>query len=702
RADTYWTTLEGQSEDNTSNLADGPTVTSLRELIDAGILGFAAYNSTRQVMYYPTTEEAGEEHAEELLPYIRDGKEPDAEYYQILAQLAAINALALDGQRNGNQLRPHQIDYLEEFYATIDEHSSVTGLAPNIESNETLSNEERAELMEALGGGLLALSDGRLGGGYDHLPEGVRELVNGPGGYWEPGGSPPGESATKEERGNESWLNAAGGLGDLLQAAPSLEGQPMRGGTAFSTHLTVSISEALEMDYPDSDPELTEKLEPLLDVTTRNPEANAVLLTGETTNGNPYSHPNFGDIDLGETLGRLYQNDWDDNGEAVAQITDWISGYADSDDPDQQKLAGDSTANLIEAIAGDNELYLELIGVKMEEDEGTFIITNKDEPKVSFSEINPEIAESFFEVFHTYIDDFGGETDGVYEYRTGEQDLNLPLEARTRFMQYIASDDASAVRMIASVEGQQMSNLSFDNINPDSPFTAGSENGTLQGLLDSSLQNEAMNRTANADEAAESTAERQRQAAMLITDIALGVGKVPASMHPASAVGAEILAATIKDEIQTQVNEELKAEIGDFAEARGDGDTPEDDVRRNASLYLLSQLVDSEQSDLELSDIDETAITESSDGTRRVASGIHEIYSRSLSKMDAKIDPILTDNEIILNQNEMKEDSEVTPETITANDFVTTYTRSHQEQYDEIVENYRARTPQEIAEMIGR
>ncbi|MFD3684209.1 hypothetical protein ACFWTE_05235 [Nocardiopsis sp. NPDC058631] len=703
RAETYWTTLEGQSEDNSSNLAGGPSVSSLRELIDAGVLGFAAYNSTRQIMYYPTTEGNGEEHAEELLEYIEGGKEPDAHYYHLLAQLAAINALSLDGQRNGDKLRPDQIDYLEDFYTALEDQSedgTVTSVVNAVQQGD-LPDSNQDELMEALGGGILALSDGSLGGGYDRLPESVRMLVEGPSDYWEPEYTGRDYHQDTEGNLNNNWARHAGLLADLLQSAPSLEGQPMQGGTGFSAHLTVTVSEALGLHY-NNDASHDEALQSLLDVSTRNPEANAVLFTGDTTNDRPYSHPNFGDIELGDVLQNLYQHDWDDDGEAVGQMTDWISEYANSDDPDQRELAGESTADLIEAIAGDNELYLELIGVEMEEDEGKFVVTNNDDPKVSFTELNPGIAESFFEVFHTYIEDFGGETDGVYEYRPGERDLNLPLEARTRFMQYIASDDDSAVRMIASVEGQQMSNLSFDNLNSDSKFTAGAENGTLQGLLDSALQNEAMNRTANENEAAESTAERQRKSAMLVTDIALGVAKIPASTHPASAIGAEILAATIKDGIQTQVNEDFQAEIGDFAEARGDSYTPEDDVRRNASLYLLSQLVDSEQSNLELSDIDEIAITESSDGTRRVASDIHEIYSRSLSTMDGRIDSDLRENEIILNQEEMRDSPGATPETITAYDFVTTYTRSHREQYEEITDNYRSRTPQEIAEMIGQ
>src|SRR5699024_10833699 len=146
------------------------------------------------------------------------------------------------------------------------------------------------------------------------------------------------------------------------------------------------------------------------------------------------------------------------------------------------ELAGNSSAGLIEAIASDNDLYLELIGVEFEENDDEH---NLLDAKTSFTELNPGIAESFFEVFHTYIEDFGGEVDsGTHEYNESEQHLNLDPESRARFMQYIAGDEESAIRMIASVEDQQMENLSFEGLEQERPEVAGAENGTLQGLLD--------------------------------------------------------------------------------------------------------------------------------------------------------------------------------------------------------------------------
>lgn len=703
RANTYWQELEGQAEDNTSNIEGGPTVTNLRELIDAGVLGFAVYNSSRQLMFYPSTEGNAEEHAEELEEYINGAKEPDAHYYHLLAQLATINGLALDGQRTGTQLRPDQIDYLEEFYATLDGGgttlTNLTDLVPTLEANEAFSNEERDELMEALGGGLLALSDGGLGGGYDYLPDGVREVAEGHGENWERFGGPGQTAAAKEEQGNQNWLEAAENLGDLLQSAPSLEGQQMTGGTAFSTNLTVSISEGLGLDYPEphsTEPELNldDHLQPLLDVATRNPEANAVLLTGETTNGNSYSHPNFGDIDLGETLGNLYQHDWDDNGSTVAQITDWIPDYANSDDPDLTKLAGESSAGLIEAISSDNDLYLELIGVELGDGPNDH---NLEEEKTSFTELNPGVAESFFGVFHTYIEDFGGEVDGgTHEYNASEQHLNLDAESRSRFMQYIAGDEDSAVRMIASVEAQQMENLSFNGLDPQTPEVAGSQNGTLQGLLDTALQNEAMNRTANSDEAEIENTNRQREAATLVSDLALAAAKAPADTNPVTALGADMLEAIIQNEIQSTVERTVEEDIGDFAEARGETRTPEADTRRDASLYIINQLVESGESELDISDLKgnerQSLALVGEDEDERLAAGSHEVYSRDRSTLDSGLREILESESIPPGQGN----------SVPADEFVGNYTKSHKEQYDDIVDNLHIEKPSDIAELAGR
>lgn len=86
RAQGHWETLEGEAEDNSDNLKGGPTVSNLRELVDSGVLGFAAYNSTRQIMYYPSTFDTGTRDAENMADYLTGEKELDNEYYRLLGQ----------------------------------------------------------------------------------------------------------------------------------------------------------------------------------------------------------------------------------------------------------------------------------------------------------------------------------------------------------------------------------------------------------------------------------------------------------------------------------------------------------------------------------------------------------------------------------------------------------------------------------------
>ncbi|WP_152436893.1 TPR repeat region-containing protein [Nocardiopsis xinjiangensis] len=698
RADKYWETLEGQSEDNTDSLEGGPTIGNLRELVDAGILGFAFYNATRKIMYYPSTAGNGEDHAEDLQPYLDGEKEPDADYYHLLAQLAAINGMALDGQRNGDKLRPDQIEYLEQFYGTLDENGSVVDLPSTLDGNENFEGDDLSELQEALGGGLLALSDGGLGGGYEYLPEDVQNVAEGPNG-WNGGGARPGDTGNdQEERSHESWVDAASSLGDLLQAAPSLEGHPMQGGEAFSAHMTVSISEAMDIDYPDENFTPTEELQPLLDISTRNPEGSAVLLTGETTNGNEYSHPGYGNVDLGDVLGNLYQQDWEDDGATVSQITGWIPEYANSEDPDMVHLAGNSSAGLIEAIAADNELYLDLIGIEFEEgSDNDNPAHNIDQTKTSFTENNPALAENFFEIFHTYIDDFGGEVDpGTHNYNTEEEHLNLDPESRARFMQYIAGDHDSAVNMAAAVDAQKLDNLSLGGSDPNSPEVSGSHNGTLQGLLDTAFQNEAMNRTANADEAEIENTERRKEAATMVSDMALAAAKAPAGANPVTSLGADMLEMIIKEDIQNEIDDDIKEDLGDFAEARGSTNTSEGEARRDASLFIIKQLTEGEDSDLSISGISENeeqsnALVGEGDD-ERVASGIHEVYSRDRSDLDAGIRGILEDQRIPSGPDEE----------MAADEFLRYYDRNHGEQYDDIVDNLRVDKPEDIAELAGR
>src|SRR5699024_12676652 len=101
-----------------------------------------------QVMCYPSTFDTGERDAENLLKYLTGEKEPDDEYYRLLAQLSALNSLAADARRNGEDLREYELEYLEEFYAALDQEmdGGVVSLPEEI-GEDHLSGEQRENLL---------------------------------------------------------------------------------------------------------------------------------------------------------------------------------------------------------------------------------------------------------------------------------------------------------------------------------------------------------------------------------------------------------------------------------------------------------------------------------------------------------------------------------------------------------------------------
>jgi len=170
----------------------------------------------------------------------------------------------------------------------------------------------------------------------------------------------------------------------------------------------------------------------------------------------------------------------------------------------------------------------------------------------------------------------------------------------------------------------------------------------------------------------------------------------PPGAHPVSGLGADILEMIIKNEIQDTVEEEIQEDIGDFSEARGDTHTSEAEVRRDASLYIINQIIDSEDTSLSIDDLKsddkQSLALVGEDEDERVATGSHEVYSRDRSTLDSGLREILESQEIPPGQGN----------SVPADEFMGNYTESHGEQYNNIVENLRVDKPSDIAELAGR
>ncbi|WP_431872918.1 hypothetical protein [Nocardiopsis eucommiae] len=489
RAEGFWSTLEEEADENSSNLQGGPTVANLRELIDAGVLGFAAYNATRQILYYPSTFDTGERDGETLLPYLNGEKEPDEEYYRLIEQLAAINALAADAKRNGDPLRDFQVEYLEEFYAALDEGSEngVPGI-PGQLSGETLSVHERDKALSALGDGLLVLSDEKVGGGYGVLPESVRAVAEGA----DFSGDRSGRGAVNIFN---SWMDQAEGLNELL----SHSREELEGGAQFSTTVAVAVGEGIErlelLGRTDDS-----VMSGLLTTATRNEDANFALLTGSYPDGVDADLPWPGEGEHAEqnrinTLKSLFTHDWGDEGEAARGVTDWISdGPADGEGDSGGRLREDALMGLMELM--DHEGFKDSMfntGSHVTDDYGD---TWHD---VSAGQLNPEIADGFAEIFIAFQEEFSN-TDGLPNNQAlglGEG-LEFTPESRVSFVQLAVGDsDAASKVYTESLLNTARAMEEYAN-NTGMRTQAGSvEAGSLQGLVEVALMNESITRGEN-------------------------------------------------------------------------------------------------------------------------------------------------------------------------------------------------------------
>ena len=491
RAQGYWETLEGEAEDNSANLQGGPTVANLRELIDTGVLGFAAYNATRQVMYYPSTFDTGERDAENLLKYLTGEKEPDDEYYRLLAQLSALNSLAADARRNGEDLREYELEYLEEFYAALDQEmdGGVVSLPEEI-GEDHLSGEQRENLLGTLGDGLLTLSDERTGGGYDALPESVRDVVEGP----DMSGDSTGRGALNLL---DDWRDQAAGLEQLFMYTD----EDLEGGVELSTRLMQTASREIDILSGPGGGSDDSTISGLLDVATRNEDANYVILTGEYPPGVdadlPWTGENAEEL-RNQTLERLYSHDWGDDGEAVRGITDWlVEGPADGDTDTDGVLRETAMMSLMELMV--NEEFQDSVfntGSHVTDEDGTTW------HNVSTGQLNPEIADGFVDLFIAFQDEFAN-TDGLPD--------NVPLghgdgaeftpEARVAFAQLAAGDPDAAARMYTEALHQTAETMEDYSTNTgDRTYKPIHEAASLQGLVEVALLNESTTRETNNEE----------------------------------------------------------------------------------------------------------------------------------------------------------------------------------------------------------
>ncbi|WP_370011132.1 hypothetical protein UIS43_19210 [Nocardiopsis sp. LDBS0036] len=513
---TNWQKLQDGAEDVRTMLEQGPTPENVRKLMDTGNANWAFLNLdpsrySSLIDDSELTPENAEQYADELAAYWSGDKPLDDRYHEMMLVLTMVGTGARQNQQDGTELSPEEIAFLEEFYAQLEEPYRRDGVGagimvyPDLMNESGMSDEEREDALGVLGNGLLALSDPALGGGYDNLPESFRYAVEG------------------------SWINPD--AENKLPGTPVSMGMDMKalsafmehtdeglqGGYGLSTNLHLTTGAFLDAwgDDPDPDGVLpdSEQVSHIIDVASRNTDANYYMLTGEhidTEEG-----VDHGDEDLRtRALEGTLTHEWHDDGRTARQLTDWLAEDIHSEDPDVRQRAGDGFAGFMETIT-EAEMHEALVNTGVDVTEG-----DNEYSDASFTQFNGELADSLADVFDAHIYSFAN-TDildlnenpvtGIGDFDPETGTVRLGAEERALYMQLLVGNDETAGRMVNTVDVyKQLESIAF--LESGNEATAARGAGQLQGLLERALYLDSEDRSADLDK----TIERNTQIAEFV------------------------------------------------------------------------------------------------------------------------------------------------------------------------------------------
>jgi hypothetical protein len=517
-----------------------PTDADLQQLAQAGLLSWAAYVSFPPgKVPPPVTAEDGRRAAQDARDALSGRAGPEA-FARAKQFLDAINGHAALALKNGQQLTVGELAFLSEFYRGLDGH--VLDIPKYV--NEHFPAAAGAALLTAIGGGILALSNEKLGGGFGpadaahhnvYYREGERLPVL-PAGYYDTQYYLPEElrtlltkqvnlsieTQTYEDTSHSTFLrleNQQGweGLGQLLHSAP----RDLVGGTTFSGNLTERASEfahALSRGDVYKDPFASgigvlsdlgsseEFLRGLVDVSTRNHDANANVLHFAAT-----------DPAYGEKIASLltYQYNDTDNGTTASHLIDWIPGA---------KEAGGAQSQLADRAAQD---LFGFLGSANEQGKGGYnllIDIPGAEGNDSIGARNPAVARALGAVTVPYLEAFA--VDPSNQQYPG---IHLNEDQRVRLFTLTSTDPQAADGLSAAVAFYQ-TKVGQDWVHGsdvDQEVLAKS-GGRLAAYFERSVFNEALDRGADA-QAAQEAAQLQRARGNELVKLALGL---PGVLHP--------------------------------------------------------------------------------------------------------------------------------------------------------------------------
>jgi hypothetical protein len=501
-ADQDWATLEEKAEDRSSELNAGTDPSNVAKLIDSGRLGWLPYNLMGDRMPMPLDGETGDADGKTLEELIESGSISGGEYNRIMRNIDLLNERAESALRRGEELSKYEIEYLESVFKALEGleatretegGNGVIAIPELIEEN--ISDEGTKEaVLAALGAGILALSNEKLGGGDSHLPESVSSTARGP-----HLGDPP----------NQDVLLREGEFGQDLTNLSILLGsasERMEGGVEFSQNITLSMGALLD-EGPGSmaKEEILlsagdETISALLDVATLNAEANHGILTGEYANEDLTEEQVERIIDVflshGEKVDRsettedieefeLYESD------GFTQIFDWISDPSINSDQETQQLAAESVAALVNHMTSP-ERFDNFNDGGIGRDAADSLADAFEAHIFSFASEEGITYETDGSVFASVIPDYESPgADGNYEYNEADRTVAIGAEDRLRFLEILMQDESSATKVLASTAVFSEHQI-IESVETGDVSGVPKKAGIIGGLVESALTNDAL------------------------------------------------------------------------------------------------------------------------------------------------------------------------------------------------------------------
>jgi hypothetical protein len=484
-----------EARDARDRLKEGPTPENLRAMAtDGGVGSWALYSVFGESAPMPLTGTWGGVLGKDLLDAIARGRIDDLPA-ELRGQLGVLRALIerahhLEGIGNGT-LSKGELAYLEAFFGAVDKDLFKM---PELLEETGWSEADKALILGGMGGGLLAVSNEKLGGGTGRLPDSVRNFVEA---YT---GGRGGKPAVKPQHHDGDELRALASMFDNLDGMAG-----MTGGKKFSAAMTIAVAEHLDGEAGGfSIGEDTART--ILGHSTANFEANTAILKGDV------QHPYYKEATSEAVLRGLFGHQWSDGGAGATGIIDWIPRAAASDDKELADLATTAAYHLITTTSNDkaqgpwNESAYQFFT------DGYGDIGEFD--KAPLGVANPLIAQSMGRTAITYIDyldspNVDRDSELTLSDKARADDMYLDKGTRARFIELVMGDktagnalgEAAYAKVIA--EAGDMANWQ----NWSDARKEALEDGGLIGLIDGAYKK--VYEDATDDAASEATMDKQ-------------------------------------------------------------------------------------------------------------------------------------------------------------------------------------------------